>query len=109
MIKKFFSLLGNERGCNAVMLFTQSGGELPPQRSVEQVFTVTMPVAVHDFFGFKLERLGPVVWESSVAKAAYALEELEETARLWLMSNPKPEPLDTQALQALEVAFGVRW
>lgn len=37
-----------------------------------------------------LERLGPVVWESSVAKASYALEELEETARLWLMSTPGP-------------------
>ncbi len=44
--------------------------------------------------GVMLERLGPVVWESSVAKACYALEELEETARLWLMSNPKPAPLD---------------
>jgi ribulose-5-phosphate 4-epimerase/fuculose-1-phosphate aldolase len=29
-----------------------------------------------------LERLGPVVWEKSVSQASYALEELEETARL---------------------------
>jgi ribulose-5-phosphate 4-epimerase/fuculose-1-phosphate aldolase len=59
--------------------------------------------------GVMLERLGPVVWESSVAKAAYALEELEETARLWLMSNPKPEPLDAAALEDLRQTFGVSW
>lgn len=48
--------------------------------------------------GVMLERLGPVVWESSVSKASYALEELEETARLWLMSQPRPAPLDQAAL-----------
>jgi 3-dehydro-4-phosphotetronate decarboxylase len=30
-----------------------------------------------------LERLGPVVWEKSVSHASYALEELEETAKLY--------------------------
>ncbi len=59
--------------------------------------------------GVMLERLGPVVWESSVSRASYALEELEETARLWLMSNPKPLPLDSAALDELHEAFGVHW
>jgi ribulose-5-phosphate 4-epimerase/fuculose-1-phosphate aldolase len=59
--------------------------------------------------GVMLERLGPVVWESSVAKACYALEELEETARLWLMSDPKPAPLDDNALQELRETFGAQW
>jgi ribulose-5-phosphate 4-epimerase/fuculose-1-phosphate aldolase len=59
--------------------------------------------------GVMLERLGPVVWESTVSKASYALEELEETARLWLMSNPRPEPLDQCALDELRDAFGVHW
>ncbi|EJL05781.1 aldolase [Pseudomonas chlororaphis] len=59
--------------------------------------------------GVMLERLGPVVWESSVAKASYALEELEETARLWLMSNPRPEPLEQAALDELRETFGVHW
>ena len=59
--------------------------------------------------GVMLERLGPVVWESSVSKASYALEELEETARLWLMSNPHPAPLDQLALDELRDAFGVHW
>ncbi|MCC8394715.1 aldolase [Paraburkholderia sp. MMS20-SJTR3] len=56
-----------------------------------------------------LERLGPVVWERSVAHASYALEELEETARLWLMTNPRPEPLDDAAIEELRGAFGARW
>jgi ribulose-5-phosphate 4-epimerase/fuculose-1-phosphate aldolase len=59
--------------------------------------------------GVMLERLGPVVWESSVSRASYALEELEETARLWLMSNPKPEPLDQVALDELRATFGAHW
>ncbi|AJO78233.1 MULTISPECIES: aldolase [Pseudomonas] len=59
--------------------------------------------------GVMLERLGPVVWESSVAKASYALEELEETARLWLMSHPRPRPLDQAALDELRESFGAHW
>jgi ribulose-5-phosphate 4-epimerase/fuculose-1-phosphate aldolase len=59
--------------------------------------------------GVMLERLGPVVWESSVAKASYALEELEETARLWLMSQPKPAPLDPAALEELRQTFAAKW
>ncbi|MDB5983050.1 MAG: class aldolase/adducin family protein [Pseudomonas sp.] len=59
--------------------------------------------------GVMLERLGPVVWESSVSKASYALEELEETARLWLMSQPKPEPLSEGAIEELRAVFGARW
>ncbi|EKS71135.1 MULTISPECIES: aldolase [Caballeronia] len=56
-----------------------------------------------------LERLGPVVWERSVSHASYALEELEETARLWLMTTPRPAPLDQSAIADLCAAFGVRW
>jgi ribulose-5-phosphate 4-epimerase/fuculose-1-phosphate aldolase len=59
--------------------------------------------------GVMLERLGPVIWETSVAKAAYALEELEETARLWLMTHPKPAPLDQASLDELREVFGAQW
>jgi 3-dehydro-4-phosphotetronate decarboxylase len=59
--------------------------------------------------GVLLERLGPVVWERSVAHASYALEELEETARLWLMTHPRPAPLDEGALEELRNVFGARW
>jgi 3-dehydro-4-phosphotetronate decarboxylase len=59
--------------------------------------------------GVMLERLGPVVWESSVSKASYALEELEETARLWLQTSPQPQALSEAHLQDLEVTFGALW
>ncbi|MGF6775303.1 aldolase [Paraburkholderia sp. GAS334] len=59
--------------------------------------------------GVLIERLGPVVWERSVSQASYALEELEETARLWLMSNPRPAPLDEASLEELRTVFGTRW
>ncbi|WP_246793762.1 aldolase [Burkholderia perseverans] len=59
--------------------------------------------------GVLLERLGPVVWAPSVEQASAVLEELEETARLWLMTNPKPAPLDEPALDELHRSFGARW
>lgn len=59
--------------------------------------------------GVMLERLGPVVWESSVSKASFALEELEETAKLWMMSNPKPAPLQEHAIEELRSVFSAKW
>ncbi len=56
-----------------------------------------------------LDRLGPNVWHGSPAEASAVLEELEETARLWLLCDPKPVPLSEQHLQALREAFGARW
>lgn len=59
--------------------------------------------------GVLLERLGPVVWESSVSKAAFALEELEETARLWHLSGQRASAMEEAALQELKDIFGARW
>lgn len=56
-----------------------------------------------------LERPGPVVWERSVSHASCALEELEETARLWLMTTPRPAPLDQSAIDELCRTFNLRW
>ena len=53
-----------------------------------------------------LERLGPVVWHETPAAAMAVLEELEETARLWLMTNPKPAPLTEAQLAELRTQFG---
>jgi hypothetical protein len=50
-----------------------------------------------------------VVWHGSVSNAAYALEELEETARLWLMTSPKPAPLSDAQIDELRQTFGARW
>jgi 3-dehydro-4-phosphotetronate decarboxylase len=56
-----------------------------------------------------LERLGPVVWEKSVSHASYALEELEETARLYLSVLPRAEGLSEAAIEELVSTFGARW
>jgi ribulose-5-phosphate 4-epimerase/fuculose-1-phosphate aldolase len=56
-----------------------------------------------------LERLGPNVWHHSPAAAMATLEELEETARLWHMADPKPAPLTEPQLEALRQTFGARW
>ena len=56
-----------------------------------------------------LSRLGPNVWHDTPAQAMAVLEELEETARLWTMANPKPQALDEDALEQLRSAFGARW
>ncbi len=54
-----------------------------------------------------LERLGPNVWHDSPAQASGVLEELEETARLWLMT--RPAPLDDASLEALRTTFRAIW
>jgi ribulose-5-phosphate 4-epimerase/fuculose-1-phosphate aldolase len=56
-----------------------------------------------------LDRLGPNVWHSTPANAMAALEELEETARLWLVTGGKPEPLTPQQIEQLRQHFGASW
>ena len=56
-----------------------------------------------------LDRLGPNVWHSSPAAAMAALEELEETARLWVLSGRAAKPLDEPQIEELRSAFGARW
>ncbi|MEK8048015.1 aldolase [Ideonella margarita] len=54
-----------------------------------------------------LARLGPNVWHRSPAEASAVLEELEETARLWLMTRAAPLP--EAAIAELRNTFGARW
>ncbi len=56
-----------------------------------------------------LDRLGPTVWHATPGEASAVLEELEETARLWLMSQPRPAPLSAAQIDELRTAFGVLW
>ncbi len=56
-----------------------------------------------------LERLGPNVWHESLAAAMATLEELEETARLWLMTMPRPAPLCAAQIEDLRAHLGARW
>jgi ribulose-5-phosphate 4-epimerase/fuculose-1-phosphate aldolase len=56
-----------------------------------------------------LSRLGPNVWHETPAAAMAVLEELEETARLWVGLDPKPDPLSTAELDELRRHAGARW
>ncbi len=56
-----------------------------------------------------IERLGPNVWHSTPTGAMAVLEELEETARLWLLASPKPEPLTAEQIDQLRRHFGAFW
>jgi 3-dehydro-4-phosphotetronate decarboxylase len=54
-----------------------------------------------------LDRLGPNVWHASPSEASAVLEELEETARLWLMA--RPAPVSAAQIDELRREFGARW
>jgi 3-dehydro-4-phosphotetronate decarboxylase len=54
-----------------------------------------------------LARLGPNVWHDTPAAAMAVLEELEETARLWLLAQPTP--LDDAQIAELRDVFGASW
>lgn len=60
-----------------------------------------------------LDRLGPNVWHGSPAAAMAVLEELEETAALWLHTSPPPTvapgPLTPERIEELRAAFGATW
>jgi 3-dehydro-4-phosphotetronate decarboxylase len=57
-----------------------------------------------------LQRLGPNVWHDSPASAMAVLEELEETARLVLLTQPNAcAPLTEAQIDELRRVFGARW
>jgi ribulose-5-phosphate 4-epimerase/fuculose-1-phosphate aldolase len=60
-----------------------------------------------------LERLGPNVWHETPAAAMAVLEELEETAKLWLWSGQtmerRPQALGPAQIDELRRSFGARW
>ncbi|WP_147197699.1 aldolase [Pantoea sp. MBD-2R] len=59
--------------------------------------------------GVMLARLGPVIWGNSIAAACFALEELEETAKLWMQATVKPQPLGEDEVAELCEVFSARW
>ncbi len=56
-----------------------------------------------------IERLGPNVWHRSLSAAMAALEELEETARLWLLSGRSVAPLSDAAIDELRQNFRLNY
>lgn len=56
-----------------------------------------------------LERLGPTVWHDSPGSAMALLEELEETARLWLLTERRAQPLTDAQINDLRTRFNAPW
>jgi len=60
-----------------------------------------------------LQRLGPNVWHDTPAAAMATLEELEETAKLWVLSSRasegRPQALGPSQIDELRRSFGARW
>jgi 3-dehydro-4-phosphotetronate decarboxylase len=56
-----------------------------------------------------LQRLGPNAWHDTPAAAMAVLEELEETARLTLLTGGPAQPLDETQIDELRRTFGARW
>ena len=69
--------------------------------------------AGHPIRAVMLARLGPVVWHERPEAAMATLEELEETARLWMLTRGSdgahPAALDPAALETLRRSFGASW
>lgn len=56
-----------------------------------------------------LSKLGPNLWHDSPAAAMATLEELEETARLWWMTQLQSSSLDAASIESLKTTFGANW
>jgi 3-dehydro-4-phosphotetronate decarboxylase len=81
--------------------------DLPGAQAVaDQVFELAR--ANQNLRAVMLERLGPVVWEQSLEKACYALEELEETAKL-IMLCPEAPILSPESIAGLNQKFNSQW
>lgn len=63
--------------------------------------------AGHPIRAVMLARLGPNVWHDTPAAAMATLEELEETARLWLLAPAAP--LNAAQIDELRRAFNAFW
>jgi len=74
-------------------------------QAIERMGTAGTPIRA-----VMLSRLGPNVWHDTPAAAMSVLEELEETARLRMLTQAaSPEPLDAAQIDELRRTFGARW
>jgi len=60
--------------------------------------------------GVLLARIGPTFWHDSISNAAHALEEAEETAKLWFLTRGSRLPaLSDIEISELKSSFSVKW
>lgn len=103
---------------------------LPPLTAYQLMKVGHVPLVAHDYPGsphvaqevkaaigraerplhaVMLDRLGPVVWHASPAQAMALLEELEETAKLWLLAQQRAPQLEPQHIAVLQARFNTLW
>ncbi len=76
--------------------------------SQEAIALVERQLQEGRFQAVLMERLGPVVWQKSLQAATNVLEELEETARLWLLSQQGAKKLSREQVRELCARFGIQ-
>jgi ribulose-5-phosphate 4-epimerase/fuculose-1-phosphate aldolase len=81
----------------------------PGDPQVAELVAALMGQSPEPLRAVMLDRLGPMVWADSPGQAMAVLEELEETARLWLLCQPKPTALTQEQLHELQRNFGAHW
>lgn len=82
---------------------------VPGDTSVADDVAALIAEAQRPLRAVMLERLGPTVWHDSPGSAMALLEELEETARLWLLTDRRPAPLSDQQISELQARFNTPW
>jgi len=82
---------------------------LPGDASVADDVAALITAAERPLHAVMLERLGPTVWHDSPGSAMALLEELEETARLWLLTDRRPAPLTESQVAELRTRFNTLW
>jgi ribulose-5-phosphate 4-epimerase/fuculose-1-phosphate aldolase len=81
----------------------------PGAPAVAEAVAARIESAARPLRAVMLERLGPMVWHNSPAAAMALLEELEETARLWLLGGRSVAPLSDTQIEELRAQFGAPW
>ena len=81
----------------------------PGDPAVADTVAAHIAAAAQPLRAVMLERLGPTVWHSGPAAAMALLEELEETARLWLLSGRSAQPLSAAQIDELREQFNAPW
>ena len=83
--------------------------ERPGAPAVADAIAARIESAARPLRAVMLERLGPMVWHNSPAAAMALLEELEETARLWLLGGRRAAPLSDTQIEELRAQFAAPW
>jgi ribulose-5-phosphate 4-epimerase/fuculose-1-phosphate aldolase len=81
----------------------------PGDPAVADAVAAHIAAATRPLRAVMLERLGPTVWHNSPEAAMALLEELEETARLWLLGGRTTVPLSDAQIDELRAQFNAPW